>query len=70
MKTKTIRTIAEMNMGPLVRVSSMSIAAYVLMALTAVFHTSDVSILMLIASALLFDRHVRWCDRRHRKEAE
>lgn len=69
MTTKTIRTIAELNMQPLVRVSKMSIIAYVCLVLFAVFHESNICFVFLIGSAFLFNSHVRWCDARHmRKE--
>lgn len=71
MTTKTIRTIAELNMQPLVRVSRMSVMAYVCLALFVVFMDSNICFAFLLVSALMFNEHVLWCDARHkRKEME
>lgn len=68
MTTKTIRTIAELNMVPLVRVSRMSIMAYACLMLFVVFHESNICFAFLLGSALLFNQHVRWCDARHQRK--
>lgn len=71
MKTSTLRTIAELNAQPLIRVSKMSIIATVLFVLTVIFSEHDISLLLFLASAFACNEHVLWCDARHnRKEIQ
>lgn len=71
MKTSTLRTIAELNAQPLIRVSKMSIIAIVLLVLTVLLYEYNISLLLFLASAFACNEHVLWCDARHnRKEIQ
>lgn len=67
MKTTTLRTIAELNLQPLVRVSKSSIIASVCAVLGYAFMMSDICFLFFAGAVFFADQHIRQDEMRHKK---
>lgn len=68
MKTSTLRTIAELNLSPLARVSKYSIASAVSATLGYATMTSDICFVFFSAAVILADMHIRWDSARHQSK--
>lgn len=69
MKTTTLRSIAELNLTPLFRISKWGVASAAFAAAGCANMFNDWWVPCFFAAILLADRHIRWDGERHKKRA-
>lgn len=67
MKISTLRSIAELNLQPLFRISKYGVAATICAIIGYANMTTSLWLPFFGAAALLADRHIRWDSSRHNK---
>lgn len=66
MRYNRLRSIAELNLSPLMRVSVWSIASAACMAAGLIVSHTDMWVPLTVASVLLTNQHMRWDSDRHK----
>ena len=69
MKTTTLRSIAELNLSPLFRISKWGVASAAFAAAGCANMFNDWWVPCFFAAIMLADRHIRWDGERHKKRA-